>query len=222
MNNFAQKLKVKVSTLSITNKEDNKTTVILLDTKNMKEVFRTETTVDENRTTILKRKTNGNIIYAEHTIVEGNNTSKTLTKEKNGIIVKKYKQYIKTLSNGKIVYSKTITYECNGKSSDKISCIEYKSTEDRYTRMDWVDIIKCPYNDSSIVIAYSPYRIRAEKPLIAGVVKLDYNNIDNNSIVLPDYTTLPLYKANSDEYKWAQNVLKQKKGEYKSIVNKGR
>ncbi len=222
MNNFAQSLKVMCPTLRRTIKEAEKTTVILFDTINKEEVFRTETTVDENRTTILKRKTDGNIIYSEHTIVEGNNTSKTLTEEKNGIIVKKYKQYIKTLSNGKIVYSKTIIYECNGTSSDKISCIEYKSTEDRYTRIDRIDIIKCPYNDSSIVIAYSPYRIRAEKPLIAGVVKLDYNNVDNNSIVLPDYTTLPLYKANSDEYKWAQEVLNQKKGEYESIVNKGR
>ncbi len=162
---------------------------------------------------------NGDTIYKEYTVKEGENTSKTVSEERNGNIVAKYKQYIKTLSNGQIVYSKTITYECDGKTSNKISSIEYIIKEGSYTRMDWFSITRCPYNDTSIVIAYSPYKIRTEKPLIACVVKCDYDALDNNSIFLPDYTPMPSYEANSVEYNWAQKVLKEKQEEYEALLS---
>ena len=187
--------------------------------KGDKVIYTVEKIEYENRIEEIKTAFDGDTIYKEHTVKEGENTSKTVSEERNGIIVGKYKQYIKTLSNGQIVYSKTITYECDGKTSNKISSIEYIIKEGSYTRMDWFSITRCPYNDTSIVIAYSPYKIRTEKPLIAGVVKCDYDALDNNSIFLPDYTPMPSYEANSVEYNWAQTVLKEKQEEYEALLS---
>ena len=187
--------------------------------KGDKVIYTVEKIEYENRIEEIKTAFDGDTIYKEHTVKEGENTSKTVSEERNGIIVGKYKQYIKTLSNGQIVYSKTITYECDGKTSNKISSIEYKRKKNRYKKMYWIDIIKCPHNDTYIVISYSPYRIRSEPPGIEHVVKCDYDVLDNSSIDLPNFTIMPSYEANSVEYNWAQTVLKEKQEEYEALLS---
>ena len=219
MDDFAQNLKVLFPTLVTTITKGNKTTQIHRIPKENKEVLRIETIEDGNRKSILKRRIDGNTIYAELTISDENITKITQIVIKNGITVNRIKQYIKRNQNRNQSHTKIITYECDGKTSNKISSIEYIIKEGSYTRMDWFSITRCPYNDTSIVIAYSPYKIRTEKPLIAGVVKCDYDALDNNSIFLPDYTPMPSYEANSVEYNWAQTVLKEKQEEYEALLS---
>ena len=219
MDDFAQNLKVLFPTLVTTITKGNRKTQIHRIPKEDKEVLRIETIEDGNRKSIQKRRIDGNTIYAEQTISDENITKTTQIVIKNGITVKKFREFTKIGSNPKSIYSKKITYECEGRTLNKISSIEYISTKNGYIETDRSCIIRCPYNDTSIIIKYSSYRIRTEKPWIECVAKFDYDDIDNNSAVLPDYTILPLYKANSVEYNWAQKVLKEKQEEYEALVS---
>ena len=152
MNGFTEKLKVLVPTLVTTETNGNRKTLIYKTVKDNKEIFRVETIEDGNRTSKLKRKIDGNTIYAEQTISDGNNTKKTQIVIKNGITVKKFKEYTKIGSNPKSIYTKKITYECEGRTLNKISSIEYISTKNGYVETDRSCIMRCPYNDTSIII----------------------------------------------------------------------
>lgn len=214
-------------------------------------IFQRSTWKIDNKTIEIIFELKDDMEIKEKTVIEGNKINKEKKSKKSNkiileeiqkadsVLVKKIITHTEKNHPQKSYHSIRITYECSDLNNlDKISSLEYIDTDNGYVKTNRFFIIPCPYNTTAIVIVISPYRIKEEEPLCAGVIPFNCNNFPSKLYFNTDYETishlqshlqenkimekygyLPLYIKGSKEYQWAMNVLNEKRKEYISHVS---